>query len=381
MSDRERQQAIETATTIAKQKIQRLNILVCGYTGSGKSSLIQAILGDKIVPADAIGNNVPTTPGFICYPKDNKDNPLVRVFDSKGMELGEKEEDFLKVTRDFIKTKQDPEKLDDFIHLVWYTIQGPGARVTDCDKELINNIFAKNNLIVCITKADGMRGSQKEAMKKAVMDAGVPESHIIFTSDKEGGRIGNEELMELSVKLLPSAYQVVFEEAQVINLERRLEAVKKKATKAKVIISAAAAAAGGIGYVPIPGSDAPLLVAAQTAMIGSLAALYGITDDAIKVGMLPFLAKLAGTNLASSLLKLIPGLGTLVGGTITAAVASSLTFAMGMYVKSYFEKCAIAKIKGEPMPEVPWDADAFKAFYEQYQNSKENADNAGDSAK
>ena len=346
----------------------RPNILICGYTGSGKTSLIKAILGD-VVPPDAIGSGKPMTQGFDYY-----ENNLVRVYDSKGMENGDTEEEFLKITKEFIHDHlKDPNNPDEFIHLVWYTIQGPGARVTDCDKVLIKDIFTPKNMIVCITKSDIMRGNQKNEMVKVLKEAGVPEKRIIFTSDEEGGSIGINELMKLSLEILPDAYKSAFEEAQTIDKERRIEAVKKKAKKAKWIIGTAATAAGGIGFTPIPCSDAPLLVTDQTTMIASLAALYGIGFDTVKVGMLPFLAKLAGTALASSLLKFIPGLGTIAGGAITAAIATSLTGAMGWYVQNYFEKCAIAKIEGKPMPEMPWDAEMFKKFYEQFKNDKNAA--------
>ena len=343
-------------------KLPRPNILICGYTGSGKTSLIKAILGD-VVPENAIGTGMPQTQGFDFY-----ENNLVRVYDSKGMENGETEEAFMSVVKDFIHQHQmdDPTKIDDHIHLVWYTIQGTGARVTDCDKKLIREIFTPKNLVVCITKADGMRENQKEAMKQAVLEAGVPAERIIFTTDEEGGSVGCQELMELSLKMLPNAYKDAFVEAQKVDKELKIKLVYQKSTKAKAIISAASAAAAGIGFVPIPGSDAPLLVADQTTMIASLAALYGIGYDAVKVGMLPFLAKVAGTTLASSLLKAIPGIGTIAGGAITATIAATLTGAMGMYVKNYFEKCAIAKINGEPLPEVPWNAELFAQYYKEY---------------
>ena len=41
---------------------KRPNILVCGYTGSGKSSLVKAILGE-VVPDSAIGDGAPKTMG------------------------------------------------------------------------------------------------------------------------------------------------------------------------------------------------------------------------------------------------------------------------------------------------------------------------------
>ena len=62
----------------ANQYRKRPNILVCGYTGSGKSSLIKAILGD-VVPAAAIGDGKPKTMDLDHYairamveePRDN----------------------------------------------------------------------------------------------------------------------------------------------------------------------------------------------------------------------------------------------------------------------------------------------------------------------
>ena len=113
----------------ARQRFgKRLNILVCGYTGSGKSSLDKAILGD-VVPDSAIGDGAPKTMGYNCY-----ENDLVKIWDSKGLELGETEEPFIGETRRFVRFRQDDPNVDNRIHLVWYTIQGPGTRVTDCGK-------------------------------------------------------------------------------------------------------------------------------------------------------------------------------------------------------------------------------------------------------
>ena len=106
----------------ARQRFgKRPNILVCGYTGSGKSSLVKAILGD-VVPDSAIGDGAPKTMGYDCY-----ENDLVRIWDSKGLELGETEASFTEETRRFVRSRQDDPNVDNHIHLVWYTIQGPGA--------------------------------------------------------------------------------------------------------------------------------------------------------------------------------------------------------------------------------------------------------------
>ena len=345
-----------------KQFGKRPNILVCGYTGSGKSSLVKAILGD-VVPASAIGAGAPRTMGYDCY-----ENDLVKIWDSKGLELGETEEEFTEQTRTFIRSKQNDPNVDHHIHLVWYTIQGPGARVTDCDKNLIKNIFTTQNVIVVVTKSDITRPNQKAALKETIMNSGVPEERILFTCDEEGGSVGCKELMNLSYAMLPEAYKDAFMEAQRIDMEAKVQAVRNKTGKAKAIIATATTAAAGVGAVPIPLSDAAVIIPIQVGMIASLAALYGLKEEAVKQAALPFVAKLAGVFLATSLLKIIPGLGS----AINATVAGTLTGAMGFYVKSYFEENAIAKIEGRPLPELTFDVELFKQFYEEYKKTNRN---------
>ncbi len=340
---------------------KRPNILVCGYTGSGKSSLAKAILGD-LVPDHAIGDGRPMTMGYDCY-----ENDLVRLWDSKGLENGEAEQEFTEHTREFVRQRQNDSDVDNHIHLVWYTIQGSGARVTDCDLNLIRNIFNPEHVIVVVTKADATRLRQREALLEALKAAAIPENRIVFTSDAESGAMGCKELMHLSYSLLPEAYKDAFMEAQRIDQEARIQAILDKKGKAKAIVTTAVtAAAAAAGAIPIPLSDAAVLIPIQITMIASLAGLYGLKQEAVKQSALPFVAKLVGIFTASSILKLIPGLGSAVNAT----VAGTLTAAMGMFVSSNFEAAAIAKVKGRPAPELSFDVELFKKFYAEYKKQK-----------
>ena len=341
---------------------KRPNILVCGYTGSGKTSLTKAILGD-LVPDYAIGDGRPMTMGYDCY-----ENDLVRIWDSKGLENGQAEDEFTEHTRDFVRLRQNDPNVDNHIHLVWYTIQGSGARVTDCDLNLIRNIFNPEHVIVVVTKADATRPRQREAIVQALTEAGIPMDHIVFTSDAESGATGCRELMLLSYKMLPDAYKDAFMEAQRIDLEARIQAVRDKKGKAKAIVTTAVTAAAAAGAIPIPLSDAAVLVPIQVTMIASLAALYGLKQEAIKQSALPFVAKLVGIFAASSLLKLIP----ILGSAVNATVAGTLTAAMGMFVRSNFEEVAIAKVKGQPAPQLSFDVDLFRKFYDEYKKNESN---------
>ena len=100
------------------------------------------------------------------------------------------------------------------------------------------------------------------------------------------------------------------------------------------IIHTAATAAAATAASPIPFSDAALLIPIQTTMITSLYKANGanisrgVVDGALKATMVSGLGK----SLAGNLLKFIPGVGTIAGGTINATVSVAFTEALGIEV-------------------------------------------------
>lgn len=331
--------------------MRRPTILTCGYTGSGKTTLAQSICGRDIVPDSAIGSSEPTTQTYEKY-----DSPMVRFWDSKGLEPGVSEKSFISMTRDFTRKLQDDPDVDNHIHVVWYCILGPGARVTGFDLELIKGIFS--NVIVVITKMDLTRPDQFSGMVSKLEKAGVPRDRIVGVSWNDRESLQN--LVQLTHRMLPEAYRDAFLAAQLVDLE-------KKDNKAYGIIAAHSASAAAIGAIPIPLSDAPLLMANQAAMIAELALLYGMAGDALKGQMMPMLAKVAGTFSASSLVKLFPGLGSL----INAVVAGSLTFAIGEITRAHLHRCCEARLRGEAIPTFVFDENVFRRAFDRAKREKQ----------
>lgn len=117
--------------------------------------------------------------------------------------------------------------------------------------------------------------------------------------------------------------------------------------KAENAVAVAAAAAAATGAVPIPFADAPLLIAEQVTLMASICGIYGINikKDGLKMLVTTVIgasgATVIGKTVATNLLKLIPGAGTVAGGAVSAGTASVVTMAMG---KAFIEVCKMVKI-------------------------------------
>ncbi|MDO5580536.1 MAG: hypothetical protein Q4G69_05340 [Planctomycetia bacterium] len=338
-------------------------ILVCGNKENGKTSLIKTIF-DDIVPEDRSRCRSSKTLDFDLYENEN-----IRIWDSKGLRPGNAVE-FLKRTAWFIESYQMFSNEEDPVHLVWYVFQGLDTGLTDYDLELTREIFPADKVIAVISKRDLIRPKQLEAKKRILMQNGIPEDRIIAVSDAERGAIGCRRLFDLSCEMIPEECKAAFWDAQRIDTEYQIRSVIDKDPIARKTILGASAVAAGIGAIPIPLSDATLLLPTQMGMIATLAALYHIQKEVIGNFALPFVSQCAGIVTATSLAKLIPGIGSIVN----AGVAGSLTAAMGFFVKKNFEDIAIKKIKKEPVPEFGLNFEQFKAFYEDFRKNsgKEN---------
>ncbi|GCL43677.1 GTPase [Dolichospermum planctonicum] len=345
-------------------------ILICGYTGSGKTSLIQSIFGTQTVPDNQIGHDSPMTREFIKYL-----NEFIDIWDSKGLEVADNEKDFVDRTRKLITDIQKKNNPENQIHVVWYTIQGSGARVTSTDLELIQSIF--KNVIVVITKTDITQSKQLTPMIQKLQDNGIKRENIlpvfVYQKDEDSEDSENDEnkekekrekskqsllkLLNRTLTLMPSAYKDAFESAQMLDLDNKIK-------KAQSIIHGCATAASIASADPIPVKDSVIITTIQIGMIGSLATVYGLPKEVANTAVAAFVAQAAGTAAVTSLLKLFPGGGNI----IQAGVAFTLTEAVGQAVSAYMIECCKALIgEGSPPKFILKD---FNIFFQNLGNTE-----------
>lgn len=139
------------------------------------------------------------------------------------------------------------------------------------------------------------------------------------------------------MKMMDSEFR---DELQYLELQSMLE-------KADNAVAVATGTTAVTGAVPIPFADAPLLVAQQVALMTTICGIFkiNIKKDGLKALAMAALgaggATVVGKTLATNLVKLVPGAGSVVGGAISAGTAGVVTLAMG---KAFIEVCKAVKM-------------------------------------
>ncbi|WP_448655890.1 YcjF family protein [Microbacterium lacticum] len=319
-------------TANAKSRYGRFNLAVIGGTGVGKSSLINAVFGRDLAK---VGKGLPVTRGVQYYSDDS-----LGIWDIEGFEIGSTVPPGEQLRGHLEEIARHPK--DQQISVVWYCVKSNDDRLTPADVAMIGELSrARLPVILVLTKVDwsknpitGQRGVSKSVeefvdwLENPVDENGQPISigyeRVILTStsDKHGKGKGHGlgELVAETLTLSPEDEKDAFRIAQRLNLPWKREL-------ARPIINAATVAAAGAAAVPLPVADAVTLAPIQLGMMARISVIYDIEmKTALSTSALANLgAQLAGRALASSLIKLIPG----AGSVINAGVAGALTGATG----------------------------------------------------
>ena len=86
------------------------NILICGKTGAGKTSLVQAVTHAGTVPDEAIGDAEATTRGFDVY-----ETEVANFIDSEGMEPGQTVEQYSSFIMGEVVKRLDSDSVENLV--------------------------------------------------------------------------------------------------------------------------------------------------------------------------------------------------------------------------------------------------------------------------
>ena len=316
------------------KNLHKLNIIVAGKTGVGKSTLINEVFREKLAET---GMGKPVTAHMRKLTK--KGVPLA-IYDTRGFELGKEVQAEVKnEIIDTINAGLATKDINEAIHCIWYCINTASNRVEPEEIEWLRELSNSNKvtqvpIIIVLTQAFSKKKANE--LRQVLLNENLDVVQIIpvlaedYEIDDEyiAKSYGLDVLIKVMGEALPDELIDTLQNLQIVSLEE-----KKK--RAQFAVAAAATAAAGEGAVPIPFSDCALLIPTQIGMIASITVIFGfdvnksiitaLVSSTIGAGG----ATVLGKTIVSSLLKFIPGPGTIAGGAISAGTAGVITAALG----------------------------------------------------
>lgn len=127
----------DAAEVLEKDNLPPANIIVAGITGTGKSTLINAVFGSELAET---GTGRPVTAHIAEYKKD--EIPIC-IWDTVGLELDSaKTKESINSIRDTIASKADSEDHFDHIHAIWYCINSGSNRYQGAEIDFIKSLYS-----------------------------------------------------------------------------------------------------------------------------------------------------------------------------------------------------------------------------------------------
>ena len=331
-------EALKKAQQMSQETSDGFNIFVVGKSGVGKSTLINAVFGEKLAKT---GSGSPKTQNIKEY--KSKD---FSIFDTKGLELEDYDSTKAQIA-EFLAQKQTGNE-DEQIHIAWLCIAESGRRIERADIELWE-LLQKNHIpsILVITKAEQDKDENGELfsqlVKKEFKTEEVQRVRALQIEDDEGNLKkvkGLDMLVSKTYFLAPQAKRNAFGRKQIYDKAMQRQERKKRADS---IINRYTAAASTVAASPIPFSDIAILLPTQAAMIVHISSIYDLelSLESAKKLSLAFGAVVgvgfAARAVAANLVKFIPVVGSVAGGVINAGVAGTMTKLMGEAYIAYLD--------------------------------------------
>ena len=322
------------------------NVLLIGNSGVGKSTLINAVLGEK--KAQTGWGTDGTTKEM--HPYENDEVPF-RLVDTAGFEPSFFKElksivEIQKWSREAAKDGDDNRE----INLIWFCIEGTSSKLFP---QTIKNMLKATDLwksvpiVVVITKSYSVpeREQNIELVKSAFEKNKVKSDRLkeIIPIVAETYQLndtafaapeGVSELIEITNSLMPEGIKASKKDISTYQLNR-------KRALAQSMVGVMTASAVAVGAVPIPFADGLILAPLEMAEISGLAKIYNVKKDDNSKRLFEIILD-AGTvsvfaKMAISSLKGVPGVN-IPAIPLNPIIAGSIVAGLGEASIAVFEK-------------------------------------------
>lgn len=208
--------------------LKTVNIIVAGKTGTGKSTLINAIFGKEVAET---GTGRPVTERINEY---KHENIPIHIWDTVGLELdSEKTRQAIDEIKKTIASKNESKDQLDQIHTIWYCINSGSNRYEGAELEFIKELYSIGvPFTIVLTQCYGSKKNIKkfeEIIKKTNKENGLTNISIIQVLAQEyeielpEDKIvkipvfGLNELVNMTVEKLPDYLECGFIAAQKVS--------------------------------------------------------------------------------------------------------------------------------------------------------------------
>jgi uncharacterized protein (DUF697 family) len=334
--------AFETMTSEEFGLATPANIVVAGFTGVGKSTLINAVFGADFCKT---GTGAPVTQGIDRITQADK--PVV-LYDTKGLEVENSQAIIanLETLLKELRANNDPALQP---HAMWLCVNTDAGRFEEAHERLVALAKTLRIPLVIVLTQDYFGDSEEfsTAIQSILGKDGIIVPVVADTYVSKSGKTyqprGIHQLIERTAEELPDGARAAFEFAQTADLERRR-------AKAVSVVNRTAALAAGTAFPAsfLPLSHSAVLVALETHMLRAINKALGLTlkmgeARALTLGLAGIVgASVGGRALATQLASFIPGVSQIaaltVGGTVAAGVVKALGTGYTMAVADYVAK-------------------------------------------
>lgn len=306
-------------------------VAIAGFGKSGKSSLFNAIYGEKVARVSMRTDETVEAETLERFGIDFTDTP--------GIGTGRFSLD--EVVKSGALDRQ---------HVVVHLLNGTSA--ITADDEGLHEVLGRSEArrIIAVNKIDLLDPAELAEYQESLRDRlKLSDADYLLISAKHG--TGIDRLVSRIAELLPEAMRDAF-------IAQQQGDVRLKERRVRALIYSQAAISAAIGAVPIPVADIALLSPLQIAMVTAIGAFHGV--QVTKERAMELVGTLgAGVGLreaARQLVKLVPGWGSMISGSIAFAgtvalgETANLWFKRNMKVddeelrKSFTEQAAEAKV-------------------------------------